>query len=96
MVAAKRSESWDHTSAIWCLTANINRDRNKQPEPFDFNDIHPYYRERVSEQDQEKLDHMVRRMNRIDELAKTDKEAALKLIEYTWPSGARSKQGEQQ
>ena len=40
MARVVKSEAWDHTSAMWTLTANINRAEGQ--EPFHPADIHPF------------------------------------------------------
>lgn len=42
MGEARRSENWDHTAQMLCLTANIHRDPNKREREFVPADFHPF------------------------------------------------------
>ena len=50
MADARKSENWDHTSMIWALTAEVNRDRKKRLEPYTAYDVHPYATKSVEEE----------------------------------------------
>jgi len=42
MWRARETERWDHTSLMWSLHANCNRDPTKQSRSFSPGDIHPF------------------------------------------------------
>lgn len=52
MSRGRATQHWDHTSVLWALIANVNRDDKLKPEPYSPYDIHPY-RLAVQEQPQE-------------------------------------------
>lgn len=43
MSQSKEREAWNHTADLLCLTANINRDTEARPEPFERAHFHPYH-----------------------------------------------------
>jgi hypothetical protein len=42
MYQGRATSDWDHTSVLWALIANVNRDEKQKPEPYTPYDIHPY------------------------------------------------------
>jgi len=47
MAEARRSDAWDHTSAILAMTAEINRDRNRRARPYSAAEFHPFRHDAV-------------------------------------------------
>ena len=56
MYDAKARHDWDQTSQLWTLLANINRNSKDLPEPFTFEDIHPFYREQETSESGEAVE----------------------------------------
>ena len=46
MAEAKSRDAWQHTSAVLCLIANVNRNPKKQARPFSPDQFNPHAQKR--------------------------------------------------
>ena len=49
MADGRVGESWDHTSVVLALTANVHRDPRRRSDPFMPAEFHPHGRPRAAE-----------------------------------------------
>jgi len=49
MAEGRVRESWDHTSVVLALVANVHRDPRRRSDPFMPAEFHPYERPRAEE-----------------------------------------------
>ena len=49
MAEGRVRESWDHTSVVLALVANVHRDPRRRSDPFMPAEFHPYERPRAAE-----------------------------------------------
>ena len=49
MAEGRVRESWDHTSVVLALVANVHRDPRRRSDPFMPAEFHPYDRSRAAE-----------------------------------------------
>jgi hypothetical protein len=49
MFFGRAKHDWDHTSVMWALHANVNRDEKTRPEPYSPLEIHPYRKDIYSQ-----------------------------------------------
>ena len=56
MAQARSRDAWQHTSAVLCLIANVNRNPKNQPRPFRPDQFNPHMqRKRASNVSREKF-----------------------------------------
>ncbi len=44
LAEAKSKAEWSHTAALLAMTANVNRDSKKRPQPYTSDDFNPHAR----------------------------------------------------
>jgi len=42
MTEGRQRESWMHTTKIYLLLLNVNRDEKKRKKPYEFQDVYPF------------------------------------------------------
>lgn len=84
MIQAKRSDDWDHTATLWCLTANINRDTKKYPQAIGFESIHPFWKAGLKDAEPEATEEAQRSALQINRILEVDPQIAEAMIEAIW------------